>query len=794
MTGKLEHINLWFRKAGEIIVKCRWLIILAIVIITGIALWGMTLIKVDTSNDNWFFDDDELKIATDEFKEIFGNNSYPAILVEAEDVFAPEVLRMIRELSEELEDEVPFADEAFSLTEAELTIGTEDGLLVETLTPEEIPTTPEGIEAIRQRAFSKDFFFNRLVTEDSKMTWIMLRLNSYPDNWEDEYDEDPELLVGRTVAKIVGQEKYQGFNLKTSGMPTLNYEKRTYVGKEMGRMMGLSFLIAIVILVIALRSVRGVFVPLFSAITSILWIAGTNGILGVTIDPVVVMVPMFLVLAVSIGYSIHVFNFFQRSFAKTGKRKESVYYAIEHTGWPLFFTALTTMGALISFVVVPITQIHWIGCTAAGAVAANYIIVMLLTPALLSFGKDKTAKKKLVRNSAHYSEKMFTHFSRWILAHPLPIVVVFLGIIVLFGYGLPKMEVDQSIEGTWGLKVDWVKKMDYIRRSVLGSMYSFDITLTFDEENQAKTPDVLKRFDQLAQEVNDFPLIKRVSSLLDIVKDLNQVMHSGDPAYYRIPDDPELVSQLLLLYEMSGGTESEHYVDYEYRRLRLTADFGDFSSKEIETELTYLNKRAAELFPEAKFGVIGSAVQFSVMANYVARGAVKSFTIALIVIMILMMLVFRSIKTGLIGMIPNITPAILVGGFMGWHHVTLDMMTMIIIPMLLGLAVDDTIHFITHAKLEFQRTGSYPDANRETFVTVGKALFMTSFILVMSFSVYLTSNARIFYHIGFLSILGISSALLADYLITPTLVKWSQPFGKEAQENEPARPGMKEYA
>jgi predicted RND superfamily exporter protein len=356
------------------------------------------------------------------------------------------------------------------------------------------------------------------------------------------------------------------------------------------------------------------------------------------------------------------------------------------------------------------------------------------------------------------------------------------------------MEVDQEMENTWGLKVDWVKNMDYIRNTPLGSLYSIDLTLTFDEKNHAKLPDVLHRFDQLAQEVNNFRLIKRVSSLLDIVKDLNQVMHSGDPAYYRIPDDPELISQLLLLYEMSGGSQAEHFVDYDYQRLRLTADFGDFSSKEVERDLVALSQRTRELFPDAQIGVIGSAVQFAVMVQYVSRGAVKSFLIALVVIMILMMIVFRNVKIGLIGMIPNITPALLVGGYMGLNHVTLDMMTMIIMPMLLGLAVDDTIHFINHAKLEFQRTGSYRLAVRETFVTVGKALFMTSFILVASFSVYLTSSARLFFNIGLLSVLGISSALLADYFITPILVKWTHPFGKEAEERQPAPTGYREYA
>jgi predicted RND superfamily exporter protein len=180
---QLEHINRRFRQLGELTVRLRWAVIVSFVITSGIALWGMTLITFDTSNDNWFFEGDALKIATDEFNEIFGNSAYPAILVEAEDVFAPNILRMIRELGEEMLDRVPFADEVYSLTEAELITGTEEGLLIEPIVPDEIPATPAKVEEIRQRAFSKEFWYNRLFTPDSRMTWIILRLHSYPDDW-----------------------------------------------------------------------------------------------------------------------------------------------------------------------------------------------------------------------------------------------------------------------------------------------------------------------------------------------------------------------------------------------------------------------------------------------------------------------------------------------------------------------------------------------------------------------------------------------------------------------------------
>jgi predicted RND superfamily exporter protein len=171
-------------------------------------------------------------------------------------------------------------------------------------------------------------------------------------------------------------------------------------------------------------------------------------------------------------------------------------------------------------------------------------------------------------------------------------------------------------------------------------------------------------------------------------------------------------------------------------------------------------------------------VQFSVVQNYIAKGEIVSFLIALVLIGILMMLVFRNVKTGLIGMIPNLAPVLVVGGLMGYLEIPLDMITMVIIPILLGLAVDDTIHFISHSKLEFLRTGSYRTGIQTTFRTVGKAIFMTSFILIAAFSVYMTSIAAFFIHLGVLMAAGVLSALLADYCITPILVNWSKPFGK----------------
>nr|WP_321256782.1 MMPL family transporter [uncultured Pseudodesulfovibrio sp.] len=147
-----------------------------------------------------------------------------------------------------------------------------------------------------------------------------------------------------------------------------------------------------------------------------------------------------------------------------------------------------------------------------------------------------------------------------------------------------------------------------------------------------------------------------------------------------------------------------------------------------------------------------------------------------------MMIVFGSLKIGLIAMIPNIAPALVVGAIMGFADIPLDLVTVTIIPMLLGLAVDDTIHFINHSQLEFEHCGRYAESNRRTFLAVGGALLMTTIVLTLSFAAYMASDVKIFVSMGFLVGSGLFAALAADFFITPTLLSLTKPFGKERKD------------
>ena len=167
MTKRLERINEWFGKTSKTIIKLRWLIIVGLIVLNIFAIMGLKRIQIDVSNESWFLADDPLVIAKEEFEDIFGNNDYAAVLVEAEDVFSPEILKMMRELGQELKSKVPYADRLTSITDLDFTRGTEDGLVVGNIVPDEIPTDPAELAELKKQMFAKQSLVNKLFSDDA---------------------------------------------------------------------------------------------------------------------------------------------------------------------------------------------------------------------------------------------------------------------------------------------------------------------------------------------------------------------------------------------------------------------------------------------------------------------------------------------------------------------------------------------------------------------------------------------------------------------------------------------------
>ena len=790
---KITDINHIFRKLAERQLKYRWVLLGTLIFLTAIGAAGLKQVHTKSSSTGWFDKKEAIEIATDKFEERFGNNDTVGILVEAEDVFAPEVLLMIRNLGEALLMNVPYADDVTSLTELEVSVGTAEGIAVINPFGEGIPAKGPQMEAARELILSRNSLADKLVSSDCRETWISLALREYPEEgeWEDP-GKDPMFEAGEAAIAVVTDPRWESnaYTIKAAGMPYTETEERDFMGKEAATRVIGGFAVMVILLALFLHSFRGVIIPIFTTFAGIAVVFGFMGWLNVGIDSTLMTLPLLLGMALSVGYSIHLVNSFKKSFRQGIKRKEAVVCAVEKTGWPILFTVLTTIGSMLSFTVIGIAPVRWLGFSCAAVVLTVYVYIILLIPVLFSFGKDRPGRRKQTIPGLTRTEKGFRILGNWILGRRKIIGAVFLICVMVALPGIRNINVNIDSFKFMGMKIPYIQRVYSIVTSQLGSYLTYNITISFPDADRVKEPEVLKNFDRLLTEVGQFELTKKnhdvpkIFSVLDIVKDMNQTLNGDDPSFYRIPDSRDMIAQMLFLYEMSGGTNTYDWVDEEYSVLRAQVEIYKFDSSAITYELNKIEDLAEELFPKGELAIVGSAVRFAEMNDRMVISELKSFFTALTIITILLALVFASFSTGLIGLIPNLTPVIAIGGIMGYFDFQLDMMTMIIMPMLLGIAVDDTIHFINQIKYEFEICGNYKEAIINAFSSVGKTLAMTTVILSFSFGAYISSLVQTMHNVGVLAPLGLLTALLSDYLITPILIYWTRPFGKESRESE----------
>ena len=792
---KLEGMHLFFKKIAEFQLKYRWLCLALLAAVTVVGLIGVKSFKVGSADEDEFLTVKESTKKNDaRFKELFGSNDSIVLLFESDDVFKPEVLQAIKDIGTDLLEKVPYADSITSITDTDITVGTDEGIEITNPFTDGIPDNPEALKKAKDFILSRKSIVNKLVTQDATETWLVLSLKATPPEevWSKTSTKAPMYVIGEAAIDIVTDPKYHSaaYTIKPAGLPYTETEEKVVMGHETTKSVGLSFLCMIILLIIFTRSLRGTIVPLFATFFGITTVLGIMGFLHISGKSEMMSVPIVLAMALSVGYSIHLVNSFKTSFYELGKRKEAVIASIENTGWPLFFTVVTTVVSVLSFLTTDLKPMRWMGAASAAMVFAVYVYVSVLIPILMSFGKDIEAGKDSANThnaKAARAQKLdarFERFGRTVIKRRKAIITAFTLITAACIPALFKIDVDMDNFKCMGLRIPYIRRIYEITQSQLGSYFSYNIMLTFDEDDAVKNPDVLKKLDKLSILIGTFRLTKmnngvpKIFSILDIVKEMNQTMHSDDPAFYTIPDDEDLLAQLLFLYEISGG-QTSRWVDEEFRTLRMSIDVASYDANELAANLKTIEQTCAELFPQADCHLIGAAVQFAELNNKIVFGELYSFFTSLVAIAILMMLVFGSVKMGLIGLIPNIFPVLVIGAIMGYLGISLDLMTMAIMPMILGIAVDDTIHFTNHAKYLFEKEKSYDRAIFGTFYSIGKTLAMTTIILSATFLVYLTCNIAAILRLGVLAAVGLMSALAADYLMTPVLIYISKPFGKE---------------
>lgn len=351
-------------------------------------------IQVNSNFDQWFSADDPLMKAKKNFEKTFGNSDTEAILFRSDNVFSYESLELIQELTQELETKVPQLDKVISLTSFEFSYADGDTVYIGDLIPEEIPHDMNELQKIKEKALQKENIINQLFSDNMQETWILIRLRNFDEAFQKEHEVEGGLFyIGKQIDQIIHQPKYKKYSLHTAGVIALAHDQTTFFEKEASALLGTAFLMALLLLIVFTRSFVGTLVPLFTVISSIVVTYGMMGHLQIPVEANMMTYPIFIGLAVSIGYAIHLHNAFSRYFRETKKRQKSVVFAWQNHIWALTFTAVTTVAALLTLNSASIVSIRWVGNASASVVTVSFFFVIIFLPIFLSTWTSPQKKK-----------------------------------------------------------------------------------------------------------------------------------------------------------------------------------------------------------------------------------------------------------------------------------------------------------------------------------------------------------------------------------------------------------------
>lgn len=787
MHHKLETL---MGRLGSFIHDNPFKVLLLLVVLLAFPIAHVPQIKMDTSTEGFMHDDDPVLLAYNDFREQFGRDERVALAIKNKNIFSLEFLTILKELHQELEREVPYVDEVTSLFNVRNTRGEGDKLLTDDLL-DPFPKTQAELNAIKERAMASEFYRNLLISEDATMTGILIETDAYSNEGEkelsdmDAFDEgfdepakdatpkafltDKENAeVVTAVFKIADKYKKQGLEIYVAGSPSVNHALKTQMRTDMEKFMRITFLIILVSLFLIFRRVSAVFYPLMVIVFSLLATVGTMAWAGVAFKLPTQIVPSLL-LAVSVGATVHVLSIFFDKFNKTGDKKEALSYTLGHSGLAIAMTSITTAIGVGSFSGSEVAPISDLGIFASLGVMVSLVLTLTLLPALLSITKLKPKPQ----DGPGKIDELMKKLAVIPVQHTKGVLFGSLGLVLISLIVATQIELSHN-------PLQWFQPdnenrvaTEIIDKDMNGTV-TIEVVVDTQAENGWVDPVRLKELNDFSSRVeayvDEYTHVGKVVSLATIVKETNRALHANKQAYYTIPTDKNLVSQELLLFENTGSDDLEDVVDTQFSKARITIKLPWTDTVQAVNVLNYIKEESVKSFPEQKVKTTGMIpLLINTFANAV-HSSVRSYFIAAIAISFMMMLILGSVRIGLLSMVPNLAPIIVGLLLMYVANIPLDMFTLLIGSIAIGLAVDDTIHFMHNFRRYYLQSGDSAKAIEQTFFTTGKAMVITTIVLSLGFFAYLAANMISVQNFGLLTASVIIFALLSDLLLAPALM------------------------
>ena len=749
---------------GKWVIAARWPITIISLILTALAVSGNVFLETATSYRAFFEKDNPQFQALESLENIYGRNDSVVFLVVPEDRdFASEQsLAAVVWLTDHAW-QTPYSTRVDSIANFQHTTAKGDDLFVRNLVDPQNLNSAQERSWIRKTALAEPRLAGNLVARDGTVSAVGVTV---------QLSEENSLFEGSEVAKFAyslaaeAEEKFPGIDLRLVGSIIINDTLSNATIDSQITFLSVSLPIMALTLGILIRGIVGVMTTGLVIIFSVLAAIGIGGWAGLPFTPSTAPATT-IVLMISIAGCVHLLVTLMQRLQAGDSKNTAIVESLRINLYPMFLASLTTALGFLSMNFSEVPPYRHLGMFVTFGVGVSFLLTVTFLPALLSLLPMRTPA---ARQEKHV---VMAAIAEFVIRHRTHVLWSSTAVVLVLLAAIPRNELNDVLVYFFDESIELRQDVDFMDKHLSGNTV-LEYSIVSSGPEGIVDPAFLADLSAFADWYRAQPETRHVMVISDTFRQLNKSMHGDDPAAYHLPARRDLAAQYLLLYELSLplGLDLNNQINVSKSATRMTVTAKTLSSKEIvelnERATAWLNNNAPHFTRAESAGV---ALMFAHIGLRNIKAMLLGITLALIGISILLIIALRSIRLGLVSLVPNLVPSAM--GFGVWALTVgeVGLILSVVMAMTIGIVVDDTVYFLSkYLKARRKYNSTTEDAVRYAFRRVGRALVTTSAVLVAGFLTLVLSPFVPNVQVGLLIAMIITFALVADFLLLPTLL------------------------
>ncbi|MCK5664118.1 MAG: MMPL family transporter [Thiotrichaceae bacterium] len=740
-----------------------WLILLSLICITLLVSTRLSDLTIQISAESLSVEDDPAWISYQKSLKNFDNSSITVVLFEDKELFTTNKLTQIQSVIGSLSaiSEVSKTTSLFSVSNIRL----EDEYIITKPFLETIPDSTEQLNIILKQASLNPLVINNLITENGQVFAVNLTLKN--DNNDPKFDS----RVSQAIESVLSENRSHFDSLIQIGSPLIRDTITRKISSDQTSIMPWVVVIIMLVLAIGIRSFSGAFIPIFTAGISIIWTLAGMALMDIPISVMTSIVPVLLIIIGSTE-DIHIIADYRANCSAGLTSNEALDKMSSSIGIAILLTFITTYFGFISIYTNEIKLLQEFGLVASSGLLINFIVTSLSVPAILKILPEKKHKSGHVTNSSNIYQRAALFIFNLALKYTRSTILIFLLITIISIVGALSLKVNNNPLGYFKNDTEVVINSHKLHEALAG-VETFSIIIETGIEDTFKKVRYLEEIEKIQQYLTSSKLFDKSLSFNDFIKVIHLVMQEDEVEkieYLYLPDSDDLIREYMLFIKHELV---KSYVTEEFDSSRILVRHAINDSSELKVAIQNL-----ELFiqhnidPALKVSVTGASIVRANGADYMAAGQAKSLILMSLVIISVVAILFVNWKAGLVALIPNLFPIIVLFGVMGFADIALDTGTAMVAVIALGICVDDTVHFMTRYHHNTRNHNNPEKALSDTVADESVPIITTSLALMAGFGALTLSSFVPIINFGLLSAMVMLLAMITTFIITPLLLSY----------------------